>query len=288
VASGAAPAAPLARATRIVAFPTSLRTVKALPHMKTLRLLVLGLGILAASLSANAEQFKALLFSKTAGWHHESINAGVTAIRQLGQLHDFEVFWTEDANRVFNDRELAKYKVVIFLCTTGDVLNDEQQAAFERFIKAGGGFVGIHSASDTEYDWPWYRQMVGYMFHIHPAVQTATLKVLDPNFPGMDRFARRFLFTEEWYEFGPPEGSKLNFLLAVDESTYKPAANWGVKQGKGMGDFHPIAWYHNYDGGRAFYTALGHLPATYADANFMHHLYGGIYWAATGNGFRAE
>ena len=260
-----------------------------IPRMKSLRILVLAAVSLAAGLAARAEQFKALLFSKTAGWHHDSINAGVDAIQALGKLHDFDVFWTADANRVFNDRELAKYKVVIFLCTTGDVLNAEQQAAFERFIKAGGGFVGIHSGgADTEYEWPWFRQMVGHMFHIHPAVQTATLQVVERNFPGMDRFAKRFLFTEEWYEFSAPEAKGLKFLLSVDEKTYKPAAKWGPKEGKGMGDFHPISWYQEYDGGRAFYTALGHLPATYGDANFMHHVYGGIYWAATGNTFSAE
>lgn len=256
--------------------------------MKSLRTLALSLFAISALLSARAEQFSVLLFSKTAGWHHDSINAGVTAIQGLGKLHDFNVFWTADANRVFNDKELAKYKVVIFLLTTGDVLTDEQQAAFEKYIRAGGGFVGIHSASDTEYDWPWFNKMVGYMFHIHPAVQTATLKVENPNFPGMDRFAKRFLFTEEWYEFGPPKSDNLKFLLSVDEKTYKPAAKWGEKSGKGMGDFHPVSWFQEYDGGRAFYTSLGHLPATYSDAAFMHHIYGGIYWAATGNGFKAE
>ncbi len=252
--------------------------------IKHYRLLLLSLlGLLATSI-AHAEQFSVLLFSKTAGWHHESILEGVKAIRGLGQLHDFNVFWTEDAARVFKDEELKKYKVVIFLSTTGDILNDEQQAAFERYIKAGGGFVGIHAAADTEYGWPWYTKMVGHMFHIHPAVQTATIKVEDPNFPGMDRFPKRFLFTEEWYEFDAAR-SKLHYLLSVDETTYKPEANWGTKSGKGMGKFHPIAWYQEYDGGRAFYTALGHLPATYGDASFMHHVYGGIYWAATGNGF---
>ena len=256
--------------------------------MKSPRVFTLALLALVFSPALLAEQFKAVLFTKTDGWHHDSINAGVTAIQQLAKLHDFEVFWTEDANRWCNDQELAKYKVVIFLLTTGNVLNDEQQAAFERYVKKGGGFVGIHSASDTEYDWPWYAKMVGYMFHIHPAVQTATMKVEDHNFPGMDRFAKRFLFTEEWYEFGAPKSDKLKFLLSVDERTYKPAADWGAKKGAGMGNFHPIAWYQEYDGGRAFYTALGHLPATYSDPNFMHHVYGGIYWAATGNGFSAE
>ena len=253
---------------------------------KQFRLLVLSLfGLLAAG-AARAEQFSVLLFSKTAGWHHESIHEGVTAIRDLGKLHDFSVFWTEDASRVFKDEELKKYKVVIFLSTTGDALNNDQQAAFERFIKAGGGFVGIHAAADTEYNWPWYTKMVGHMFHIHPAVQTATLKVEDPNFPGMDRFAKRFLATEEWYEYDAAR-SKLHYLLSVDEKTYKPYAKWGPKEGKGMGAFHPIAWYQEYDGGRAFYTGLGHLPQTYSDANFLHHIYGGIYWAATGNGFTA-
>jgi hypothetical protein len=130
---------------------------------------------------------------------------------------------------------------------------------------------------------------MGYMFHIHPAVQTATVKVEDYNFPGMDRFAKRFLTTEEWYEFGPPLGDNLKFLLSVDEKTYNPAADWGPRgKGNGMGAFHPIAWYHEYDGGRAFYTALGHLPGAYENENFLHHIYGGIYWAATGKGFSAE
>jgi len=256
--------------------------------MKISRALAFTFLTLFASLSARAEQFSVLLFTKTADFHHDSVAAGVIAIQELAKLHDFKVFWTDDAKRHINDKELAKYKVVIFLLTTGDVLNDEQQAAFERFIRAGGGFVGIHSAADTEYDWAWYTKMVGYMFHIHPAVQTATIKVEDYNFPGMDRFAKRFLATEEWYEFSAPKSDNLKFLLSVDEKTYKPAAKWAEKEGKGMGDFHPISWYHEYDGGRAFYTALGHLPATYSDAAFMHHVYGGIYWAATGNGFKAE
>ena len=256
--------------------------------MKQFRLsLLVLLGAFAAS-AAQAEQFSVALFTKTAGWHHESIHEGVTAIRALGKLHDFNVFWSEDATRIFKDDELKKYKVVIFLSTTGDALNDEQQAAFERFIKAGGGFVGIHAAADTEYDWDWYTKMVGHMFVIHPAVQTATMKVEDYNFPGMDRFAKRFLQTEEWYQYDASRSKDLHYLLTVDESTYKPAADWGRKAGKGMGKFHPIAWYQNYDGGRAFYTGLGHLPATFSDTTFLHHIYGGIYWAATGNGFTAN
>lgn len=237
-----------------------------------------------AGAPAHAEQFNVLVFSKTAGWHHDAVHAGVSAVEELGKLHDFKVFWTADANRVMNDAELSKYQAVVFLLTTGDVLDDKQQAAFERYIRKGGGFVGVHSASDTEYGWPWYTKMVGHMFHVHPAVQTAVLQVRDRNFPGMERFAPRTLFTEEWYEFGPPTSNKLSYLLTVDESTYKPETG----KGKGMGAFHPVSWYQPYEGGRAFYTALGHMPATYRDPVFLHHLYGGIYWAATGRGFKAD
>ncbi|WP_377705204.1 ThuA domain-containing protein [Pseudoduganella sp. UC29_71] len=244
-------------------------------------------GIAAAS-TASAEQFSVLVFSKTAGWHHDSIPAGVAALQELGKLHDFKVFWTEDANRVFNDKELAKYQAVVFLLTTGDILDEPQQAAFERYIQAGGGYVGVHSASDTEYGWPWYGKLVGRTFSMHPAVQTAVLNVEDRNFPGMERFAARSLATDEWYEFGPPRSDQLKYLLTVDESSYKPEARWGERHSKGMGSFHPVSWYQYYDNGRSFYTALGHLPATYGDPVFRHHLYGGIYWAATGNTFKAE
>ena len=130
--------------------------------------------------------------------------------------------------------------------------------------------------------------MVGRTFHIHPANQTAELEVIDRKFPGLDRMPDRFLWTDEWYEFGAERIKGLNYILAVDEQTYDPSAQWGEKKGVGMGKFHPIAWYHNYDGGRAFYTALGHLPATYSDTLFLEHIYGGIYWAATGKGLRKK
>ncbi|MBK1878122.1 ThuA domain-containing protein [Pelagicoccus mobilis] len=245
------------------------------------------LALCFAATNGVAQQFKALLYTKTNGWHHDSVNAGVTAMEKLSKLHDFSLTWTEHTDRFFHDESLKNFDVVIFLLTTGDVLNDEQQAAFERYIQNGGGYVGIHSAADTEYDWDWYTEMVGHMFHIHPAVQTAVLKVEDPNFPGMDRFAPKFIFTDEWYEFDAPRSDELIYLMSVDEKTYNPEANWGEKRGHGMGDFHPVSWYRNYDGGRAFYTALGHLPSTYSDTDFMHHVYGGIYWAATGNSFTA-
>lgn len=228
-----------------------------------------------------SQQFNALVFTKTAGYHHESIHEGVTAIRQLALRHNFTVDWQEESGKVFKDKELENYQVIILLNTTLDILNNEQQAAFEKFIKSGKGFVGIHSAADTEYDWPWYNKLLGMMFKKHPQQQTAYLKVEDSNFPGMERFPKKLLWTDEWYQFGEAKATDLHFLVTVDESTYSPNDDKG---GIGMGAFHPISWYHNYDGGRAFYTALGHIPLTFSDQTFLDHIYGGIYWAATGKG----
>jgi len=229
-----------------------------------------------------AQQFKALLFTKTDGFHHESIQEGVTAMRTLASRNNFTIDWQENAT-IFNDKALENYSVVIFLNTTGNILNEEQQAAFEKFIKAGKGYVGVHSASDTEYDWAWYTKLVGMMFKIHPQQQTAYLKLEDGNFPGMERFPKKLLWTDEWYEYSDRKADDLHILLSVDEKTYDPYAKWGEREGKGMG-FHPIAWYHKYDGGRSFYTGLGHIPLTFSDPIFLDHLYGGIYWAATGKG----
>ncbi len=154
----------------------------------------------------------------------------------------------------------------------------------ERFIQSGKGFVGIHSASDTEYGWDWYNKLVGRMFEIHPAIQTAKINLIEPSFAGLQGFASNKIWTDEWYEFGPEKVKDLQYLLSVDESTYNPIVERAQKnnKGNGMGTFHPIAWYHNYDGGRSFYTALGHLPSVYSDPVFLNHLFAGIYWAATG------
>jgi len=180
----------------------------------------------------HAQQFNALLFTKTAGWHHESINAGVTAIKKMGENHHFSVQWTDHAERWFTDDMLKPFNVIIFLNTTGNVLNEKEQAAMERFIQAGKGFVGIHAASDTEYEWDWYTQLVGRMFHIHPAIQTAKIKTENANFPGMENMGKTRWFTDEWYEFGEEKIEGLNYILSIDEKTYDPKADWG--RGKAM------------------------------------------------------
>jgi len=245
---------------------------------------MIGLALLASSASVSAEQFKVLLFTKTSGWHHESLHDGVTAFRALAKKHDFGLEWHEDATRI-NDQNLEQFDVIVFLSTTGDILDAEQQAAMERFIQAGKGFVGIHAAADTEYDWPWYQKLVGRTFATHPQIQSAMLQVETRSFPGLARMPDSLLWTEEWYDFGPENIEGLTYILSVDEATYDPSLYWGnPPKGDGMGDFHPISWYHEFDGGRSFYTALGHTAADYSDPIFTEHVYGGIYWAATGRG----
>jgi type 1 glutamine amidotransferase len=230
---------------------------------------------------AQQKQFKALLVTTTRGWHHESLHSGVIAIKEMGVKNFFDVVLFENPNG-FTDEYVKQFQVIIFLNTTADIFDSAQQKVMERFIQAGNGFVGIHSASDTEYDWDWYTKLVGRMFHIHPVIQTARLNIVDDKFAGLQGFANNKLWTDEWYEFGPEKIQGLNYILAVDENSYNAKVQWGAKKGEGMGKFHPIAWYHNYDGGRSFYTALGHLPTVFSNDAFLNHLYAGIFWAATG------
>jgi cytochrome c len=235
--------------------------------MRKLILFIFISGILSAY---SQGPFKVLIFTKTSGFQHASIPDGIAAITTLGAQNNFMADQTDDA-AAFTAANLSQYSAVIFLNTTGDVLNSNQETAFEQYIQAGGGFVGIHSASDTEYNWPWYGNLIGRYFENHPAVQSATLNVEDPNHPSTNSLINSWIHTDEWYNFATPFPAHLNVLLTVDENTYS---------GGTMGMFHPISWYHLFDGGRSFYTALGHTSATYSDSLFLHHLSGAILWAA--------
>jgi len=251
--------------------------------MKSNRFLLIVLLIqIAFCYEAKAQkQFKALLVTTTRGWHHESLHAGVLAIQQLGVKNFYDVVLFEDP-KAFTDKYLEQFKVVIFLNTTGDIFDTAQQKVMERYIQSGKGFVGVHSATDTEYDWDWYTKLVGRMFHIHPTIQSARVNILDTEFPGLQGFTGNKWWTDEWYEFGPEKVSDLHYILGIDETSYNPKVQWGEKKGLGMGKVHPVAWYHNYDGGRSFYTALGHIPVIFSDPIFLQHLNAGIFWAATG------
>ncbi len=229
----------------------------------------------AASAATPATPPRVLVFSRTKGWKHTAIPHGMAAIRQLGREHNFAVDTTRDA-AYFTDDSLRRYAAVVFNCTTGNVLNAAQQAAFERYIQAGGGYVGIHSAADTEYEWPWYGKLMGAYFANHPANpsdRTASVDVLDKNHPATAGLPGRWERFDEWYSYRSfYPGIKV--LMHLDENTYDNGTN---------GADHPIAWYHEFDGGRAFYTGLGHTPESYREPLFLGHLWGGLQYAMGDN-----
>jgi cytochrome c len=217
---------------------------------------------------------KVLVFSKTKGWKHTSIPFGIAAIQKLGQEHHFLVDTTVNATR-FTDENLKQYATVIFNNTTGNVLNGEQQAAFERYIQAGGGYVGIHAAADTEYDWPWYGKLMGAFFASHPHnsnIRKATVDVIDKTHLATTGLPDRWERTDEWYNYRSFY-SGIKVLAELDENTYEGGTN---------GASHPISWYQEFDGGRAFYTGNGHTDESYADPTFLKHLLGGIQYAIGG------
>lgn len=213
---------------------------------------------------------RVLVFSRTAGFRHASIPNGIAAIRELGAKHGFAVEATEDP-KLFADSSLRRFSAVVFMSTTGDVLDSTQQVAFEKYIRRGGGFAGVHSATDTEYDWPWYGRLVGAYFRSHPANQQATLQVVNRKHISTKCLAPTWSRVDEWYDFKAPPAKGVNILITLDESTYKNGR---------MGSFHPVAWYHRFDGGRSWYTELGHTVESYKEVAFLNHLAGGILWAA--------
>jgi cytochrome c len=222
-------------------------------------------------LTARSQESRVLVFSKTAGFRHSSIPNGIAAIKKLGQENGFSVDATEDAG-AFTTKNLAKYRAVVWLNTTGDVLDAAQQDDFERYIQAGGGYVGIHSATDTEYDWPWYGRLAGAYFNGHPNnpnVRKATFRVLDKSHVSTQGFPDTWPREDEFYNFKSIDPT-IHVLVDIDEKSYEGGTN---------GDHHPMSWYHDFDGGRAWYTNMGHTEATFSEPLFLRHLLGGLRYA---------
>jgi type 1 glutamine amidotransferase len=218
--------------------------------------------------------FSLLVFSKTLLYRHASITNGIAAIKKLGAENHFKVDATEDSAR-FTTSNLANYKVIVFLSTSGDILNEEQQRAFQSWLRGGGGFVGVHAAVAgkvaTEGEWPWYVELLCTEFHNHPAIARATIHVEDQRNPSTAHLPRHWVRTDEWYNFQTSPRSLVRVLANLDETTYP---------GGTMGNDHPVAWCRKFEGGRMWYTALGHTEASYTEPLFVEHLLGGIQLAA--------
>ena len=247
-------------------------------------LLALGLSAaLAAGISAWAESpavtpvlsgqevaKRVLVFSKTTGFRHKSIANGVAAMQKLALEQGFEVECTEDAS-VFTPANLSRFRCVVFLNTSGDILNRDQEKAFEAYIQSGGGFAGVHAATDTEHTWPWYIRLVGGEFLSHGPVQKAAIEVCPEGCQHLSTsfLPKRFERTDEWYNFKrlSPTTTK---ILNLDENGLKEATH---------GKDHPVAWFHEFDGGRAWYTAGGHTEESFSEPDFLKHIAEGIRWA---------
>jgi type 1 glutamine amidotransferase len=244
-----------------------------------MRLSLLALGFAAAACSSASLPSTELdggtglgvfVFSRTEGFRHDSIPAAREAILKRASENGWYVFAKEAAEDVTAER-LATMNVVVFLLTTGDVLDAPQEAALEQFVRGGGGFVGVHSASDTEYDWPFYQELIGAHFDSHPLLQQlADVKVEDAAHPSTSQVPNPWSRSDEWYNFRRNPRGDVQVLLTVDESSYS---------GGNMGADHPIAWSRSLDAGRSFYTALGHSKESYGDSTFVAHLRGAIEWA---------
>lgn len=220
-------------------------------------------------LQSLAQPNKVLVFSKTDGFRHESIEPGKLAFSKLAKENNFKVDFSEDAS-VFNKSNLKNYNAVVFLNTTGDILNNDQQGDFERFIQSGGGYLGIHAATDCEYNWPWYGMLAGAFFLDHPNtpsnVQSGKFEVVDKNSWATKGMPDQFERKDEFYNFKNINPA-IHVLVTIDETTYV-----GGKNGKG----HPISWYHEFEGGRAFYTVMGHTNESFTEPLFLNHILAGL------------
>ncbi len=207
-------------------------------------------------------QKRVLIFHETQNYRHESIEKGIQAIRQIGNENNFETIASRDSN-FFIENDLKDLELIIFLSTEGDILNTEEQLAFQNYMDNGGNFFGIHAAADTEHHWQWYGDLIGAYFDGHPEIQEAVLNIRMPQHMTVEHLPEPWERVDEWYNYKEIRNG-LNVLITVDERSYEGGEN---------GDFHPIAWFQNYrGGGKSVYTGLGHTTESYSDPNYLKHL----------------
>ncbi len=215
--------------------------------------------------SARPNKKQMLVYTHTNGYRHASIETGVATLLNLARQEGIRMDHTEDS-LLFNEVNLSKYQLVVFLSTTGDVLGADQEKAFQKFVEGGGAFMGIHAATDTEYEWPWYGKLVGAYFESHPEEQEAVLQVTNSKHPATAHMSPSWKHYDEWYNF-KNINPDIQVLMQLDEKSYQGGTN---------GANHPIAWFHENAGGRAFYTGLGHTDTTFNNPIFQEHLRGGL------------
>ena len=224
-------------------------------------------------------QFEVLVYAMPSKYHYEYIPIAKDSFQKMAVIHQFGLTWADNPH--YFDGDLSKYAVIVFLDTQADALSESQRENFVNYIHNGGGFVAVHKTIGEADYWPWFAKLVGRTFINHPMIQTAEVSVTEPDFPAVLHYPKTFLFTDEWYATKPIEGIETHTVLTVDESTYDLDKIWPGQKCEAMG-VHPEAWYHDFEGGRSFTTALGHIAKIFDDQQYLDHIYGGIWWAATG------
>ena len=222
------------------------------------------------------DQFRVLLFTQHDDWHYNTIPVAVEAFQEMAAENQFQFDWTQRPDDLIE--KLPKYDVVIFMNANANFLTPKHMIALKAFMKRGGGFVGIHGTADGENNNSWFDGLVGAKFVNHPKLQAAIVNVENSDFPATWHLPKKWLRSDEWYNFKNMNLDKLTILMTVDEVSYDYTAGYDDIPLKGMGEKHPISWYQEYEGGRSFYTALGHKPESFKDKNFLNHIFGAIYW----------
>jgi len=230
---------------------------------------IVGPAVLTATHQEPPRDLSILVFSKTTGFRHDSIPAGREAILGLAIGRGWTVAFTENADE-FKPAKLKTFDAVVFLSTTGNPLDSNQRKALAGFIHNGGGFVGVHAAADCMYDWPWYGELVGAFFLHHPAQQDAVVRIEDTTDLSTSFLPNPWTRHDEWYDYKTNPRSKVHVLASLDQSSYKDSQ---------MGADHPIMWRHEYEGGRSWYTGMGHTIESFHDPLFVKMLGQGIEWA---------
>jgi len=236
----------------------------------------------AAASGAHADSPRRILvFTKNGkGYVHDNIAASVEAIRKLCAENKIAMDVTADSS-AFTDDNLKKYKALVFSNTNNELFdNDEQKAALQRYIHAGGGFVGIHSACGSERQWPWFWSLLGGKFVRHPKLQPFVINVRDRQHPSTAHLGETWQWTDEFYFLDHLEPG-LHVLLSADRAQLDDA-NKAQSAGEQIDGQSPLAWCHEFEGGRAWYSALGHKIEYYSDPQFTRHILGGILWAMNG------
>jgi len=229
----------------------------------------------AQRLQQNQEQFRVFLFTKSLDYQHLSVPSGVQMFKELSQDNHFHLTWTEQSDFFDDQAQLNSMDVIVFMNTSGDILDDDQRKALQNYIHQGGNFVAIHSASFTMMEWPWYVKLVGGVWNRHPnpGISTAIVNNEIPNHPSTAHLPQKWVVTEEWYNY-LELSENIEVALTIDETTYV---------GGKMPDYHPIAWYQeDFEGGRSFHTGLGHPEGIYENPWYRQHILGAVWWAATG------